>query len=158
MTKPDKGDTAPDFELLGDGGKTFRLSDMRGKPVVLYFYPQDDTPTCTAQAIEFSTRKGEFDALGVAILGLSPDTPKRHDKFKAKHGLSVDLVADPERKIVQAYGVWTEKSMFGRKYMGVERSTFLIDADGRIVEAWRKVRLNGHVDAVLEAARALLNA
>jgi len=158
MTKPDKGDTAPDFELPGDGGKTFRLSDLRGKPVVLYFYPQDDTPTCTAEAIEFSARKSEFDALGVAVVGVSPDTAKRHEKFKEKHRLSVDLVADPERKIVQAYGVWTEKSMFGRKYMGVERSTFLIDADGKIVEVWRKVRLNGHVGAVLDAARALLNA
>jgi len=158
MAKPDKGDMAPDFELPGDGGKTFRLSDLRGRPVVLYFYPQDDTPTCTAQAIEFSTRKGEFDALGIAIVGLSPDTQKRHDKFKAKHGLTVDLVADPEREIVRAYGVWAEKSMFGRKYMGVERSTFLIDADGKIVEVWRKVRLSGHVDTVLDAARALLDA
>jgi len=155
MASVEKGDMAPDFELPRDGGGTFRLSELRGRSVVLYFYPKDDTSACTAQAIEFSTRKGEFDALGVPVIGLSPDTPKSHDKFKAKHDITIDLVADPEKKVVQDYGVWTEKSMYGRKYMGVERSTFLIDADGRIVEVWRKVRLKGHLDEVLEAARRL---
>ncbi|WP_309085415.1 peroxiredoxin [Chelativorans sp.] len=155
MAKPEKGDMAPDFELPRDGGGTFRLSSLRGNPVVLYFYPQDDTETCTTQAMDFSARKHEFDALGIPVVGLSPDTPKSHDKFKSKYGLTIDLVADPERKAVEAYGVWTEKSMFGRKYMGVERSTFLIAPDGRIADAWRKVRLKGHVDAVLKAAKAL---
>ncbi|WEX07309.1 peroxiredoxin [Chelativorans sp. AA-79] len=155
MAVPDKGDMAPDFELQQDGGRTFRLSDLRGKPVVLYFYPKDDTSTCTAQAIEFSARKGEFDALGIPVIGLSPDTLKSHDKFRAKHDLAIDLLADPEKKVVQDYGVWTEKSMYGRTYMGVERSTFLIAPDGRVAEVWRKVRLKGHLDAVLRAARAL---
>jgi len=155
MAIVEKGDIAPDFELPQDGGRTFRLSSLRGKPVVLYFYPKDDTSGCTAQAIEFSARKDEFEALGISIIGLSPDTVKSHDKFKAKHDISISLVADPEKKVVQDYGVWVEKSMYGRKYMGVERSTFLLDAEGRIAELWRKVQLKGHVDAVLKAAKAL---
>ncbi|WP_011581124.1 MULTISPECIES: peroxiredoxin [Chelativorans] len=155
MAIVEKGDIAPDFELPQDGGRTFRLSSLRGKPVVLYFYPKDDTSGCTAQAIEFSARKDEFEALGISIVGLSPDTVKSHDKFKAKHDISISLVADPEKKVVQDYGVWVEKSMYGRKYMGVERSTFLLDAEGRIAELWRKVQLKGHVDAVLKAAKAL---
>jgi thioredoxin-dependent peroxiredoxin len=155
MAELKEGDLAPDFELPRDGGGTLRLSDLRGIPVVLYFYPKDDTSTCTAQAIEFSTRKGEFDALGAAIVGVSPDTAKSHDKFKAKHALSIHLAADAERKTVEAYGVWGEKSMYGRKYMGVERSTFLIGRDGRIATIWRKVRLKGHIDAVLKEAKTL---
>ena len=142
MAELGKGDKAPDFELPRDGGGTLRLSAFRGKPVVLYFYPKDDTSGCTAEALDFSARKGEFDAIGVAIVGVSPDTPKSHDKFKAKN-------------VLQAYGVWTEKSMYGRKYMGVERSTFLIAPDGSIAEAWRKVSVPGHVETVLEAAKKL---
>src|SRR5690606_35890122 len=116
MAELGKGDKAPDFELPRDGGGTLRLSAFRGKPVVLYFYPKDDTSGCTAEALDFSARKGEFDAIGVAIVGVSPDTPKSHDKFKAKHGLAIDLASDTEKNVLQAYGVWTEKSMYGRKY------------------------------------------
>lgn len=155
MAGPDKGSQAPDFHLARDGGGEIRLSELRGKPVVLYFYPKDDTSGCTAEAIDFSALKPEFDAIGVTVIGMSPDTAKSHDKFKAKHALKVDLVSDPERSALDAYGVWVEKSMYGRKYMGVERSTFLIDGDGRIAEVWRKVKVPGHAQAVLEAARAL---
>ncbi|WP_173932201.1 thioredoxin-dependent thiol peroxidase [Chelativorans sp. Marseille-P2723] len=156
MTIPAKGDHAPDFELPADGGRTVRLSDFRGRPLVLYFYPKDDTSGCTAQALDFSARKGEFDALGVAVIGVSPDTPKSHDKFKAKHGLEIVLVSDTDKDVLEAYGVWTEKSMYGRKYMGVERSTFLIDQEGKVAEVWRKVKVPGHVDLVLAEAKALL--
>lgn len=155
MAGLDKGSMAPDFELPKDGGGTLRLADLKGKPVVLYFYPKDDTSGCTSQAVDFSTRRADFDALDVHIVGMSPDSQKSHDKFKAKHELTIDLVSDPDKGVLQTYGVWVEKSMYGRKYMGVERSTFLIDADGRIAEVWRKVKVPGHVDAVLEAARAL---
>lgn len=155
MAVVEKGSQAPDFELPSDGGGVLRLSAFRGRPVVLYFYPKDDTSGCTAQAIDFSARKADFDALGVAIVGMSPDTPKSHDKFKAKHGLNIDLVSDTEKGVLQTYGVWTEKSMYGRKYMGVERTTFLVAPDGRIAEVWRKVKVPGHVDEVLTAARKL---
>ncbi|WP_265519041.1 peroxiredoxin [Nitratireductor luteus] len=155
MAGLEKGNEAPDFELPKDGGGTLRLSSLRGNPVVLYFYPKDATSGCTAEAIDFTARKPEFDSLDVTIVGMSPDSQKSHDKFKAKHGLTIDLVSDPEKEALQAYGVWVEKSMYGRKYMGVERSTFLIDGDGRIAEIWRKVKVPGHVDAVLAAAKAL---
>lgn len=155
MAGLDKGSEAPDFELPRDGGGTLRLSALRGKPVVLYFYPKDDTSGCTAQAIDFTARKAEFDALGVTIIGMSPDSPKSHDKFKAKHELTIDLVSDPDKTVLETYGVWVEKSMYGRKYMGVERTTFLIAPDGSIAEVWRKVKVPGHVDAVLTAAKAL---
>lgn len=154
MAGPEKGSEAPDFELPRDGGGTLRLSDLRGKPVVLYFYPKDDTSGCTSQAIDFSEHRKEFDALGIAIVGMSPDSRKSHDKFKAKHNLTIDLVSDPDKNVLQEYGVWVEKSMYGRKYMGVERTTFLIDPDGKIAEVWRKVKVPGHVTTVLEAAKA----
>lgn len=155
MAFPEKGTEAPDFELPRDGGGTLRLSELRGKPVVLYFYPKDDTSGCTSQAIDFSERKAEFDALGVTIVGMSPDSRKSHEKFKAKHNIAIDLISDQDKTALQDYGVWVEKSMYGRKYMGVERSTFLIAADGTIAEVWRKVKVPGHVDSVLEAAKAL---
>ena len=155
MAIPQPGDTAPDFELPRDGGGTLRLSDMRGKPVVLYFYPKDDTSGCTVEAVDFTAMKPEFDKVGAALVGMSPDSVKSHDKFKAKHGLDVALVSDEEKKALEAYGVWVQKSMYGRKYMGVERSTFLIGKDGRIAEAWRNVKVPGHAAAVLEAARKL---
>lgn len=154
-TAPTKGSEAPDFALPRDGGGETRLSSFRGRPVVLFFYPKDDTSGCTAEAIDFSKLKPDFDKLGIVVLGMSPDSAKSHDKFKAKHDLSVDLVSDPDKKTLQAYGVWVEKSMYGRKYMGVERSTFLIGPDGRILEEWRKVKVPGHAQAVLEAAQAL---
>jgi peroxiredoxin Q/BCP len=156
MTKAiDKSDTAPDFELPTDGGGHFKLSAHRGHPVVVFFYPKDDTRGCTIEAIDFTAMKPDFDAIGVQIVGISPDNPASHDKFKTKHKLAVTLASDEDKAILEAYGVWTEKSMYGRKYMGVERSTFLIDGEGRIVQAWRKVKVPGHVSEVLTAARGL---
>jgi peroxiredoxin Q/BCP len=149
------GDIAPQFELPRDGGGTTRLADFLGKPVVLYFYPQDDTPSCTSEAIAFSALKPEFEKAGAVIIGLSPDSVKKHDKFKAKHGLAVDLVSDETRDVIEAYRLWVEKKLYGRTYMGVERATFLIDAAGRIAAIWRNVRVKGHAEAVLAAVRAL---
>ncbi|GAA4534451.1 thioredoxin-dependent thiol peroxidase [Chelativorans composti] len=156
MAVPEPGSFAPDFELPKDGGGTVRLSSLRGRPVVLYFYPKDDTSGCTTEALDFTARKSDFDALGAVILGVSPDSVKKHDKFKAKHGLTIDLLSDEEKQVVQQYGLWIEKSLYGRKYMGVERSTFLIDPEGKIVTSWIKVKIPGHVDAVLEALKKLL--
>ena len=129
MTALDIGSTAPDFTLPRDGGGTITLSGLRGNPVVLYFYPKDDTSGCTQEAIEFSGLKPQFEKLGAKVIGMSPDPVKKHDKFKTKHELKVDLVADEDKSIIEAYGLWVEKSMYGRKYMGVERTTFLIDCD-----------------------------
>jgi len=156
MAVPEPGSFAPDFELPKDGGGTVRLSSLRGRPVVLYFYPKDDTSGCTTEALDFTARKSDFDALGAVILGVSPDSVKKHDKFKAKHGLTIDLLSDEEKQVVQQYGLWIEKSLYGRKYMGVERSTFLIDPEGKSVTSWIKVKIPGHVDAVLEALKKLL--
>jgi Peroxiredoxin len=156
MAVPEPGSFAPDFELPKDGGGTVRLSNLRGRPVVLYFYPKDDTSGCTTEALDFTARKSDFDALGAVILGVSPDSVKKHDKFKAKHGLTIDLLSDEEKQVVQQYGLWIEKSLYGRKYMGVERSTFLVDPEGKIVTSWIKVKIPGHVDAVLEALKKLL--
>jgi peroxiredoxin Q/BCP len=151
----DAGDPAPGFTLPTDGGGEARLADFRGRAVVLYFYPKDDTSGCTAEAIAFSGLKTQFDAAAVAVVGVSPDSAAMHDKFKKKHGLSVALAADPERAAIDAYGVWKEKSMYGRKYFGVERTTFLIDRNGRIARVWRKVKVPGHAEEVLAAAKAL---
>jgi len=156
MAAPEKGTIAPDFELPSDGGGSVRLSELRGKPVVLYFYPKDNTSGCTSQAVAFSEKKEEFEALGAVILGVSPDPIKSHVKFRAKHELTIDLLSDTEKEVIGQYGLWVEKSMYGRKYMGVERSTFLIDAEGVIQEAWVKVKVPGHVDAVLEALKTML--
>lgn len=155
MSEPAEGDTAPDFTLPGDNGSEITLSAYRGRPVVLYFYPKDNTSGCTKQAIAFNELAPAFDEAGVTILGVSPDPVASHDKFKAKHELSFPLAADQETAVAGAYGVWKEKSMYGKKYMGVERSTFLIDKDGTIAKAWRKVKVPGHAEAVLDAARAL---
>lgn len=149
------GDTAPDFDLDADGGGRIALSELAGKPVVLYFYPKDNTPGCTKEAIAFSELIGEFGKLGITIVGVSPDSAKKHDNFIAKHNLTVRLGADTETHTAGAYGVWVEKSMYGKKYMGVERSTFLIDKDGKIAQVWRKVKVPGHAEAVLDAAKAL---
>jgi len=155
MTELSAGDNAPDFELPRDGGGKLSLASLRGQKVVLYFYPKDDTSGCTAESIDFSLLKPDFEKADAIVLGMSPDSVKSHDKFKTKHKLAVELVADEERKALESYGVWTEKSMYGRKYMGVERSTFLIGADGRIARIWRKVKVPGHAAEVLEAARTL---
>lgn len=149
------GDLAPQFELPKDGGGSLSLAAFAGKPIVLYFYPQDDTTSCTQEAIDFSRLKPEFERAGAVVIGLSPDNVKKHDKFKSKYDLAIDLAADEERKVIEAYNLWVEKSMYGRNYMGVERATFLIARDGRIAQIWRKVRVKGHAEEVLEAARAL---
>jgi peroxiredoxin Q/BCP len=150
-----EGDPAPDFELPTDGGGRARLSDHKGKPAVIYFYPKDDTSGCTAEAIDFNRLRASFAASGTAVMGVSPDSAESHDKFKRKHELKIALAADPQRSAIEAYGVWKEKSMYGRKYFGVERSTFLIDRNGRIAKVWRKVKVPGHAEEVLAAAKAL---
>jgi len=149
------GKIAPDFKLQDDSGAVVQLSKMKGRTVVVYFYPKDDTSGCTLEAKDFSAAAAEFRKAGADIIGISPDKVDSHRKFKAKHELNVRLAADPEKSAANAYGVWVEKSMYGRKYMGVERSTFLIDAKGRIARSWRKVKVPGHADEVLEAVKAL---
>jgi peroxiredoxin Q/BCP len=149
------GDKAPNFQLATDGGGRVSLSDMKGRPFVLYFYPKDDTSGCTKEAIEFSANLRKFERTGVSIVGVSKDSPASHDKFRAKHKLKIILGSDPEIVTAKAYGVWIEKSMYGRKYMGMDRATFLVDAKGVIREVWRKVKIAGHVESVLEAAKSL---
>jgi thioredoxin-dependent peroxiredoxin len=153
--EPEVGDPAPDFALPTGGGGHVRLAGYKGRAVVLYFYPKDDTSGCTAEAIAFSGLKAKFDTAGAAVVGVSPDSAASHARFKDKHRLAVELAADPERAAIEAYGVWKEKSMYGRKYFGVERSTFLIDREGRIARIWRKVKVPGHAEEVLAAAKAL---
>ena len=149
------GDKAPDFTLPRDGGGSVSLSEFHGRPVVLFFYPKDDTEGCTTEAGVFTAAKADFDAAGVALLGLSPDPVKKHDRFVKKHDLGVPLASDEGLATLEAYGVWKEKSMYGRTYMGVERTTVLVDAEGKIAEIWPKVKVKGHVEAVLDAARKL---
>lgn len=151
----EEGKKAPDFKLPADGGGELKLSGFKGGPVVVYFYPKDNTPGCTKEAIAFTELAAEFEAAGATIVGISPDSAQSHDKFKAKHDLTIRLAADEEKKVAEAYGVWVEKSMYGRKYMGVERSTFLIDKAGKVAQIWRKVKVPGHAEAVLEAVRNL---
>lgn len=155
MARPVPGDVAPDFTLPRDGGGMISLSAFRGRPVVLFFYPKDDTQACTLEAISFSELAEEFAAAGITLIGLSPDSVKKHERFAKKHSLTVTLAADEEKAVVTAYGVWVEKMMYGRKYMGVERSTFLIGADGVVVRVWEKVKVDGHAQEVLAAAKAL---
>ncbi len=150
-----EGDQAPDFTLARDGGATLSLAALKGRAVVLYAYPKDDTPGCTKEAIAFNGLRSEFDKAGAEIIGISPDPVKSHDKFKAKHGLDFALVADESQDVLQAYGIWVEKSMYGRSYMGVERTTFLIDREGRIARIWPKVKVPGHAEEVLAAVREL---
>jgi peroxiredoxin Q/BCP len=151
----DVGAKAPDFTMPTDGGGTVRLADLRGKPVVLYFYPKDDTPGCTTEACGFRDAMPDFSKIDAAIVGVSKDSAAKHDKFKAKYELPFTLASDEDGAACEAYGVWVEKNMYGRKYMGIERATFLIDAKGVIRGVWRKVKVKGHVEAVLEAAQAL---
>ena len=149
------GDAAPDFKLPRDGEGFLSLADFKGRKLVLYFYPKDDTSGCTAEAIDFNRLAGDFAAAGAAVVGVSPDPVKKHDKFRQKYELTFPLLADESKEILEAYGVWVEKSMYGKKYLGVERSTFLIGADGRIAQVWRKVKVPGHAEEVLAAARKL---
>lgn len=152
---PDTGDTAPDFTLPRDGGGTLTLSALRPSKVVLYFYPRDDTSGCTLEAQGFTESRDAFEKAGATVVGVSKDSVAKHDKFVAKHDLSVALVSDAESDVCERYGVWTEKQMYGKTHMGIERATFLIDEDGRIAHVWRKVKVPGHVEEVLEAVRAL---
>ncbi|WP_108814932.1 thioredoxin-dependent thiol peroxidase [Loktanella sp. Alg231-35] len=154
MTQPAVGDQAPAISLPRDGGETVNLSDFAGKKIVLYFYPKDDTPGCTKEAIGFTGMVDAFAALDTVILGVSKDSVKKHDKFVAKHDLKIALLSDEDGDLCERYGTWVEKNMYGRTYMGIERATYLIGADGKIAQVWRKVRVPGHVDAVLEAVRA----
>lgn len=148
-----EGQTAPDFTLPRDGGGEITLSGLRPRKVVLYFYPKDDTSGCTKEAQGFTERKVEFEAAGAVVVGISKDTAQKHDKFVAKYDLDVILASDAEGDICERYGTWVEKSMYGKKYMGIERSTFLIGGDGTVLREWRKVKVPGHVDAVLEAVK-----
>lgn len=158
MTDLEIGHTAPNFTRPSDGAGTLSLSDFKGQYVVLYFYPKDDTPGCTKEAIGFTESKAEFDNLDTKIIGVSKDTPAKHDKFIAKHDLKISLVSDEDGAMIEAYGVWVEKNMYGRKYMGIERATFLIGPDGKILHIWRKVRVKDHVAKVLETLKSHIHA
>jgi thioredoxin-dependent peroxiredoxin len=150
----EEGQEAPDFELASDAGERVRLSQFRGKPVVLYFYPKDDTPGCTAQACGIRDSYDDFEQRGAVVLGVSPDEESSHVKFKQKYGLPFTLLADPEHAVAELYGVWGERKYMGKTYMGVERSTFLIDDDGHIAKVMRRVKPDTHAERVLEALAA----
>ena len=158
MARLEKGAKAPDFELITDSGASFRLSEARGQPVVLYFYAEDDTEGCTIENQQFSALVPEFDGLGVKIVGISADTVEKHCRFRDKYSLGVTLAADPEHKAIEAFGVWGPKVTFGHHLIGLIRSTFLVGPDGKIVEAWHVTRIKGHADKVLEATRLLFPA
>jgi thioredoxin-dependent peroxiredoxin len=149
------GDKAPDFTLPANGGGAVSLASLKGKSVVLYFYPKDDTSGCTAEAIAFTKDTKAFKTAGAVIVGISKDSPVSHDKFRAKYDLTLTLASDEDTKVAQTYGVWVEKSMYGRRYMGMERATFLIDGKGVIRQIWRKVKVPGHSENVLAAAKTL---
>ena len=152
---PDVNDPSPDFTLPRDGGESVSLSDLKGSAVVLFFYPRDDTSGCTKESIGFSEALDDFTAAGAKVFGISKDSVVSHEKFITKRALTVPLLSDENDSVCEAYDVWKEKSMYGKKFMGIERSTFLIDAEGKIAQVWRKVKVPGHVDAVLEAVKAL---
>lgn len=149
------GKTAPDFTLPTDGGGSVTLSALKGRTVILYFYPKDDTPGCTTEACDFRDNLAAFNKAEAEVIGISKDSPASHDKFKAKHGLTFTLASDTEGKVCEAYGTWVEKMNYGRTYMGIERATFLIDREGVLRQVWRKVKVKGHVEEVLTAAKAL---
>lgn len=151
----EQGMPAPDFSLPRDGGTTVTLSAFRGRPVIVYFYPKDMTKGCTVEAIDFTSFADRFAAIDAAIIGISADDVASHDQFIAKHDLKIILASDEQRQAITDYGVWVEKNMYGRKFMGIERATYLVDADGQIAKIWRKVRVPGHVEEVLNAAEAL---
>lgn len=149
------GETAPDFCLKDKDGKEVCLSDFRGKWVVLYFYPRDNTPGCTREAVDFTSRLREFEELGAVVIGVSKDSVESHRKFAEKHGIKVVLLSDPEHRVIEAYGAWGKKKRYGKEYYGTIRSTFIIGPDGVVKKIWRNVRVRGHVDEVLEALRTL---
>jgi peroxiredoxin Q/BCP len=154
MAGPAEGARAPDFELVGADGP-LRLSDFKGRTLVLYFYPKDDTSGCTKEAQEFSAAIQDFAKAGAVVVGVSKDSIAKHEKFKAKYDLTVQLASDPEGEVIERYGSWVEKSLYGRKYMGIDRSTFLIGKDGIVRRIWRKVKVAGHAAEVLKAAQGL---
>lgn len=151
-----EGQHAPNFELPTNNGGSVKLSALQGAPVIVYFYPKDNTPGCTTEALDFTALKSEFDALDATIIGISPDSVRKHDNFVAKHNLGILLAADEEKEAIEAFGVWVEKKNYGRTYMGVERSTFLIAADGTLSKIWRKVRVRDHAQSVLDATKELV--
>jgi len=151
----DPGDKAPAFTMPAAGGGQVSLAKLKGKIVVLFFYPKDDTTACTQEALNFTEKADEFEALDAVVVGVSRDTVRSHDRFVAKHGLRILLGADVDGVVTERYGVWVEKSMYGRKYMGIERSTFLIGPTGKVVNTWRKVKVAGHVAEVLAAAKQI---
>lgn len=155
--RPEKGDKAPIVTIPISGEETVNLGRPTGKAHVVYFYPRDNTPGCTTEAIDFTALKTDFEALGVQIIGVSKDSLKSHANFQSKKALSVALASDEHADACEQFGVWVEKNMYGKKYMGIERSTFLITADGTIAEVWRKVKVKGHAQAVLDATRAILS-
>lgn len=155
MSNISTGSSAPQFSMPTNGGGTVSLDDYKGHYLVLYFYPKDNTPGCTTEALDFTAQKSAFAALNADILGVSRDSVTKHENFIAKHDLGITLGADIEGKVTEDYGVWGEKKLYGKTYMGIERATFLIDPDGQIAQVWRKVRVKGHVEAVLEALRDL---
>lgn len=150
---PQLGEIAPEFTLPQDGGAPVTLSDLRGRRVVLFFYPKDNTPGCTTEALEFTANAAAFEAAGVTVLGISKDSLKKHENFRAKHDLGVPLLSDADGDVCERYGVWGEKKNYGRTYMGITRTTILIDPEGRIERIWEKVRVKGHVEAVLAAVQ-----
>ncbi len=154
MSGLNEGDKAPDFDLPTDTGRV-SLAALKGRTVVLFFYPKDDTPGCTTESVGFSQAKADFEAAGAVVVGVSKDTAAKHGKFRAKHDLTVELGSDADSDVIERYGAWVEKKLYGREYMGIDRSTFLIDGEGVIRRVWRKVKVPGHVQQVLEAARAL---
>ena len=156
MSQLQEGERAPDFDFETDRRRRLSLSDLQGRPVVVYFYPKDDTPGCTKEAIGFSEKLGEFEAAGVRVIGVSKDSPTSHVQFKAKHGILIDLATAEDNAALEPWGAWVEKSMYGKTYMGIDRMTVLIDGEGVVRRIWRKVKVPGHVDEVLSAARAVV--
>ncbi|MBN8649615.1 MAG: thioredoxin-dependent thiol peroxidase [Caulobacterales bacterium] len=155
MSELNIGDIAPNFKLPKDNGGEISLDELQGKNVVVYFYPKDDTSGCTNQAQQFSAAIDDFSNANAKIIGISKDSIKSHDKFKLKYDLKIDLLSDETLEVANAFGVWVEKSMYGRKYMGMDRATFIIDKNGKIAKIWRKVKIPGHIDEVLKAVKTL---
>ena len=151
----EEGSKAPAFTLATDAGEKVKLSSFKGSPVVIYFYPKDDTPGCTKEACAFRDRKGELQALGAVVLGISGDSVESHVKFRDKYSLNFPLLSDPDHAVSEKFGAWREKNMYGKKSMGIQRSTFLIDADGKVAKVWKRVQVDGHDEQVLEALRSL---
>lgn len=150
------GRKAPAFTLVSDSGEKVKLSDLAGSPVVLYFYPKDDTPGCTREACNFRDRLGEITKLGAKVIGISPDDTTRHGKFRDKYSLNFPLLSDPDHKVAEKYGAWREKNMYGKKSMGIQRSTYLIGPDGKVARVWKNVRVDGHDQQVIDALKALV--